>query len=121
MFVLRISVINLSFHVNFPLTKTLKAQELKPVLGLKKSLATRNLLAPAQSTAATSSSTTVTTTSTSTSQKNEVKQATKEETLTTAAVVTKPDAYSGKEALKCQAPDFDSSIINFFSRVHVTL
>jgi len=87
---------------------TLKAQELKPVLGLKKSLATRNLLAPAQSTAATSSSTTVTTTSTSTSQKTEVKQATKEETSTTAAVVTKPDAYS-VNSLRTFIEDIDAA------------
>jgi len=74
---------------------TLKVQELKPALGLKKSLATRNLLASSLNTASTT-----TTTTTTTGTKAEAKKDSKEDNVTAKAVVAKAESYSATELRK---------------------
>ena len=80
-----------------------KAPGLKPSLGLKKSLATRNLL-----------TTTTTTAPAPAAPKPEVKETVKEEKVTAAAaVVEKPDAYSGKKF-----PTILGAICPFMAHLH---
>ena len=67
------------------MSKTLKVQELKPALGLKKSLATRNLLASSLNAAST----------TTTGTKAEAKKYSKEENVT-----AKAESYSATELRK---------------------
>jgi len=76
-----------------------KAQNPKPSLGLKKSLATRNLLAP---TALTTAPTSISTAP----KKTEVKETVKEETSN--AAIEKPDAYS-VNSLRTFIEDIDAA------------
>jgi len=86
---------------------TLKAQELKPALGLKKSLATRNLLATTHATASTSTVTT-TTTATVATTKTEVKEPKEENSAAVAAVAKPIDAYS-VNSLRTFIEDIDAA------------
>jgi len=81
-----------------------KAQNLKPSLGLKKSLATRNLLAPSTAPLAPPA----TTSAPVVPKKPEVKEVVKEDSSSTASVAAKPDAYS-VNSLRTFIEDIDAA------------